>query len=150
MKKNNLGVGLIEVLITVLVLSIGLLGVAAMLTSGLRASQGSMERSKANVLADEITERLYSRPGDARCNRYNIALGAAAAGATPAALDLTRWKAHLLADLPGGDGSVACAAAVPVAPCETQNPAVCAVTVQWDDTRAGGVAAQQFTVVSRP
>ncbi len=144
------GVGLIEVLVTVVVLSIGLLGVAALLTSGLRASEGSMLRSKANELAIEITERLYARPGDARCGRFNIALGAAAAGGTPAQVDLQRWKAHLAADLPAGDGSVNCVASTPATPCETQNPAACTVVVQWDDSRAGGAVNQQFTLVSRP
>lgn len=150
------GVGLIEVIVTVLVLSIGLLGVAALLTSGLRASEGSLLRSKANELAYGITERMYNRAGDARCGNYNIALGAAAPGSgTPVNADLTWWLGRLAAELPGGDGAIACApppapgAPPPGANCAAQAK-VCTITVQWDDARAGGGIAQQFQVVMRP
>ena len=149
------GVGLVEILVTVVVLAVGLLGVAALLSSGLRASEASMLRSKANELAHEMVERLYARPGDARCGRFNIVLGAAApAGAQPFAVDLQRWRAHLAADLPAGDGSIACAPNPPAAtPCETQNPAACTVVVRWDESRAERTAVpalQTFTVVARP
>ena len=148
------GVGLVEILVTVVVLAVGLLGVAALLSSGLRASEASMLRSKANELAHEMVERLYARPGDARCGRFNIALGAAApAGALPYQADLQRWRAHLAADLPAGDGSINCVASTPATPCETQNPAACTVVVQWDESRAERTAVpalQTFTVVARP
>jgi type IV pilus assembly protein PilV len=144
------GVGLIEVIVTVLVLSIGLLGVAALLTSGLRASEGSLVRSKANELAYGITERMYNRAGDARCGRYDITLAAGSPGtATPVNADRDWWLGRLAAELPGGDGSIACIPA-PGANCAAQGIAACTITVQWDDQRAGGGATEQFQVVMRP
>ena len=152
LKTKQNGVGLIEVLVTVFVLSVGLLGVAALLTSGLRASEGSLVRSKANELAYGIIERMYNRAPDARCNLYNITLAAPAPAAAPGVPgDLNWWKTRLAADLPGGLGSIACAP-VPAAPtpCATRAIATCTITVQWDDTRAGGGATEQYSVVMRP
>lgn len=150
MRNRQHGVSLIEVIITVLVLSIGLLGVAALLTSGLRASEGSLLRSKANELALGISERMYNRAGNARCGAYNIALGAASPGTgTPVNSDLDWWKTRLAAELPNGQGSVVCTPSVG-APCAARGVSACTITVQWDDSRAGGAPTETFAVVMRP
>lgn len=140
MPSNIRGVGLIEVLITVLVLSVGLLGVGALLASGLRVGQSSLERTHAGTLAYEILDRMRTNPLAARNGNYNVALNAVGAGAGQIGLDQQAWKTRLAQELPSGDGSIVCAGA----------PVLCTITVQWDDQRAGGAAAEQFIVVSRP
>ena len=57
-KKKHAGFTMIEILITVLVLSIGLLGLAGMQIGGLRANMSSEARSKATLLASDIAERM--------------------------------------------------------------------------------------------
>ena len=52
--------------------------------------------------------------------------------------DLTAWKANLAASLPSGNGSVSND--------DTGTRRVITVTVQWDDTRAGGTATQQLSI----
>ena len=56
--RDQSGFTLIEVLITVLVVSIGLLGLAGLQISGLRANMGSEVRSNAAILANNIAERM--------------------------------------------------------------------------------------------
>lgn len=56
--QTSAGFTLIEVLVTVVVLSIGLLGLAGLQISGLRANMGSEARSKATFLANDIAERM--------------------------------------------------------------------------------------------
>ena len=55
---NQKGFTLVEILITIIVLSIGLLGLAGLQISGLRANMSSEARSKATVLANDIAERM--------------------------------------------------------------------------------------------
>jgi type IV pilus assembly protein PilV len=61
-QRKHAGFTLIEILITVLVLSIGLLGLAGMQISGLRANMSSEARSKATLLASDIAERMRNNP----------------------------------------------------------------------------------------
>jgi len=60
--RNQKGFTLIEILITVIVLSIGLLGLAGLQISGLRANLSSEARSKASILANDIAERMRTNP----------------------------------------------------------------------------------------
>ena len=56
--RTNKGLGLIEILVTVLVLSIGLLGIAATQTVGMSFNHDSYMRSQATMLLNELTERM--------------------------------------------------------------------------------------------
>ena len=83
--KQQSGVSLMEVLISVLVLSIGLLGVAALQTSSMRHTNSSLERTMAVILTDTLSELLRANPDAARQGNYafsdcagSTALGTAA------------------------------------------------------------------------
>ncbi len=137
-QRRQAGVGLIEVLIAVLVLAIGLLGLARLEVANLRTSHGAQSRSQAVSLAYDILDRMRVNRVAALAGNYTIALGAAApTGTTPAAIDLQAWKANLAAGLASGDGAVASTV--------TGGVTQFTVTVQWDDSR-GQAAALQFTV----
>ena len=118
-----------------LALSIGLLGVAGMQLTGLRANLSSSWRSQATYLSYGIIDRM-------RVNRTSSALYTAGLGAAPApanavaAADLAAWKANLAATLPAGDGTVGVAAGFVT------------VTVQWDDSKGVDVPLV-FTMRSR-
>lgn len=53
---------MIEVLITITIMSVGLLGLAAMQITGLRSVNGSSMRTQATLLADDIIERMRANP----------------------------------------------------------------------------------------
>lgn len=106
------GVGLIEILISLLVLSIGLLGLAAMQTNGLKHNRNAYYRTQATILAYDIVDRMRANSGQS--GSYAIAYGAASGTAcssscTPAQIattDKLQWKANLAGQLPSGDGMI--------------------------------------------
>lgn len=126
--KEQSGSTLIEVLIAVLVLSVGLVGMATLQFNAVRLNHDALLRSHATSLAQDIADSLRANPAAATNDEYNIAL-AAAAPTNPASLantDLARWKANLAAVLPSGDGSI------------TRQGDEFTVTVCWDEDRGGG------------
>lgn len=66
--KHHNGFTLIEILITVVVVSIGLLGLAGLQINGLRANMGSEARSIATLKANDIAERM--RANQLGINQY--------------------------------------------------------------------------------
>ena len=104
------GFTLLEVLIALVILSIGLLGVAALQGVGLRSSHGAYITSQASLLAYDVADRIRANPG-------MIALGGAIATAIGdcdldvSALGLSdadrvEWSCSVQTLLPGGSGSV--------------------------------------------
>lgn len=57
-KKRMAGLTMIEILVTLIVLSIGLLGMAALQLTGIRSANSSVYRTQATLLADDIAERM--------------------------------------------------------------------------------------------
>jgi len=57
------GFTLFEVLITIIVISIGLLGMAGLQFAGLRAANGANEHTLAVLLIQDIKERIHSNRG---------------------------------------------------------------------------------------
>ena len=136
------GMSLIEVLVAVLVLAVGMLGVAAMQALALRGGQGSLESSQAVMQTMSITESM-------RANRLNAAaynLGAmqcaAPAAGTLAQNDVAAWITALKATI-GTPGDASTCGQI------TGCPLDCVITVQWDDTRAGGAATRQVVTRAR-
>ena len=58
MRRTSLGFTLIEVLVALLILAIGLLGIAALQFKGLRYSNDSFMRSQISFLAYDIADRI--------------------------------------------------------------------------------------------
>ncbi len=58
--RRQSGFSLLEVLITVIILSIGLLGVAAMQLKGLQSAHSSYHRTLATTIAIDGSERLWA------------------------------------------------------------------------------------------
>lgn len=135
--KRQGGVTMIEVLVAIVVLSIGLLGVGALQTSGLRVGQGSFYRAQAAQFAVDMADRMRANLGDAR--NYGLALAdAAPTGTSVLDRDRADWLTKLRT-LPGGDGAIQVDLATNTV----------TITVQWDDSRAGGGTAETFTLVTR-
>lgn len=120
--QRDAGAGLVEVLIAVLVLSVGLLGFAGAQMSSLKGGHSAYLRSQASLLAYDITDRMRA------------ARMAALAGAfdDQAAGDRKDWDESLTARL-GDDatGSV------------VLDGARVTVTINWDDDRGRIKAADE-------
>jgi type IV pilus assembly protein PilV len=101
------GFSLIELLIALLILAIGLLGMASLMMTSMKSNQSASMRSQASWLAYDIIERMRSNSTEAiQGNEYVIA-AAAAAPADPdcknnvcnagnvAKQDMFEWKTKL-------------------------------------------------------
>lgn len=125
------GFSLIEVLVALAVLSIGLLGLAALQVTSIRFNHQSYQRTQATVLIYEVIDRMRANPNGLA--NYVIAIGAATPSftqdcatntCTPAQLatyDLNKWRNSILAAI----GSQASAIA--------QNGSQYTITIQWTE-----------------
>lgn len=127
------GFSLIEVLVTVLILAIGLLGLAGLQSTSLRSNHSSLLRSQATVLAYDIADRLRANRTEALNGNYDIDLEETRTGTSIVATDIIAWKGNLAAMLPLGDGAI------------ERDGTSFTITVQWDDTR-GAEDAKAFTL----
>lgn len=133
------GLTLLEVLISVLILGIGMLGIAAMQAMALRNSQSSLERTNAVVQSYAILDAMRANADQARIGGYNLAIGSTPSASGIVQTELSAWLTSLRNNLgPTAVGGIQCA------------NSVCTVTVRWNDERAtGGNSAQVITTVSR-
>lgn len=65
------GVSMIEVLVTLIILSIGLLGLAGLQLTGMRSINGASQRTQAAVMIEDISERMRSNPTAVDDNLYS-------------------------------------------------------------------------------
>lgn len=137
-RRRQTGVGLVEILVAVVVLGLGLLGVAAMQSLALRNSQSSMQRSQAVVQAYAMADAMRANPAQAIAGAYDTG-GRQCVGAPPtqggtlAAADRASWLQSLgksLGENPSTCGLVACASSL------------CTIEVRWDDSRGGHVGGE--------
>lgn len=59
-RRHDKGLGLIEVLVTMLIFSIGMLGMAALHTQSIKASYASFQRSLAVLQIEDLVNRLWA------------------------------------------------------------------------------------------
>lgn len=118
------GVGLIEVLVTLLILSTALLALGAMQNRSLQFNQSAYMRSQANIFAYDIVDRM--RVNLRNVASYNSALaGPATSPVTSplAAVDLNDWRTNIDRALPDGEGGISCVVAT----------SICTVTITWKE-----------------
>ena len=131
--KSQRGVGLIEVLFAVLVLAIGLLGMAGLQLTSIRNSQSAMVRGMAVVQAHSIIAAMQAdKLQGVMPDTYNIALTATPPTGTDfRAQAIVNWRNGITTAMGAGStGGVNC---TPIPGTVDFN---CAITIQWDDSRA--------------
>lgn len=142
MKKHK-GFTLIEVLVAVVILAVGLLGLAGMQAKELGSNQSAYNRSQATQLAYDIADRMranpseaasyLTKPADAECSAGDdpcTACTSPAKSCVPAQLaetDLYNWNNSLKNTLPKGTGRV------------SFSGVVYTVTINWDEDKSGVV-----------
>lgn len=137
--QTQRGAGLIEVMVTVLILATSLLAMGALQNRSLQFNHGAYLRSQANLMAYDMLDRV-------RINRDNLADYAHELGENPpggggvANEDISDWLDSIAGVLPEGQGGVECVNAT----------RVCTVNIRWiDDDRpadeTGEDGAQETT-----
>jgi type IV pilus assembly protein PilV len=136
------GFTLLEVLIALLVLSIGLLGLAALQTLGMRSNQMAGMRTLATHYAYDMTDRMRANPEGVDANQYvftfdpnnlpTYSKDCRTSTCTPAEMadfDITLWINALVGTLPSGRGSISQTV--------TAGVTTHTVTLFWDEERTG-------------
>ena len=156
------GVGLIEVLVAVLVLSIGFLGIAALQAMSMSTNNSAMARSMATIASYSIFDAMRADIVNAKAGSYNGTVTAAkaavpasggtaavpanpaacpATGTTLAAFQLARWCGQLSTNLgatTNTTGKINCT-----------NAGECTITITFDDSRAGVGGGSNQQVVTK-
>lgn len=140
------GAGLIEILVAVLILALGLLGMAGLQANALKKNQSSLARSQAVMFSYYILDAMRADRSGALSGNYNTSTSgicdpAAVLGTSLADNTRKDWLQRMRSSL--GDTASTCG----IINCD--NTGVCTVTVRWDDERAGGLGAQDFVTRSR-
>ena len=138
------GIGMIEVLIAVLVVSIGFLGMAALQAKALSTNNSAMARSMATVASYSILDAMRTDVNSALATNYNTTVTANACpaqGASLSSVQLNQWCTQL------GDALGATATTTGTILCV--NTGDCTITIQFDDSRAGTGGSNQQQVVTR-
>jgi type IV pilus assembly protein PilV len=148
--KKQVGTTLIEVLVAVVVMSVGLVGLAALQTLSMKSNHSAYLRTQASFLAYDMIDRMRANLPAAKTGSYAVtetAFGTAPSGSVNCisssctssdliTFDINQWKCSLgrwdaentcattlsiEGMLPGGDGAV------------TRTGNIYTVTVRWND-----------------
>jgi type IV pilus assembly protein PilV len=144
-RTGQSGVGLIEVMIAVLVLSIGFLGVGAMLAMSLSTNNSAMYRSYATMDSYSILDAMRADLTNAKGGSYNTTVTGNACpqgSGTLAATQLSKWCGQLASDLGGP-----VATTTGTVNCNAQGE--CTITIQFDDSRSGVQGAKKQQVITK-
>jgi len=134
--RRQRGDTMIEVLVTIIVIAVGVLGAAALQVTTLKNLSSSHSATVAALVAEDLTERMRANPAATLADDY---VHNAAPAAFPdcaanscneaqlAAYDMGTWWNQMTAVLPAASGQV------------TRNPGTntFVVTVRWDEDRSG-------------
>jgi type IV pilus assembly protein PilV len=133
--SRQTGFTLVETLVALLVLSVGMIGVAALHGQALAASSTAIHRSDAIRLAGDIADRIRVNRGaqaayagaaaDHDCDLPTANGGVDCSPEEMAANDLFVWQANIARTLPGGLGVVEVDTGA--------SPTRYGVTVSWDE-----------------
>jgi type IV pilus assembly protein PilV len=128
--KASQGFTLLEVLVALVVLSIGLLGLAGLQATSLRNNTSAYQRSIATMQAYDIADRMRANLPAVKSGAYVInGIPAGAVTCNPctstqiATIDAQEWNGANAALLAGGAGTVA------------QGGNIFTVTISWSDDR---------------
>ena len=143
--KKSQGFSLIEVLITVIITSVGLLAYAALQMNGLKQTNSALIRSEASILTSDIADRIRANTPGALAGGYNHALVGktsidCSSSCPPydyAIFEVSQWLDLISERLPLGSGTISCSDSdtTDVIPCSRNS--VLTLVVSWDDNRDG-------------
>jgi len=136
------GAGLLEILITLLLVTIGILGFASLQVSALKQSQSAMDRSLVVGQVYSMVDMMRADSQTQDYSVYNVALSASTpSGSSYQAQAVQVWRRNLSTQLNGARGQISCVVRA------------CQITVEWDDSRAAlnesdtkALAVSQFSV----
>ncbi|MGB3127989.1 MAG: type IV pilus modification protein PilV [Pseudomonas sp.] len=138
--RQQSGMTLIEVLVSVLILAVGLLGAAVIQLNALKYTDSSRMISQASFIAYDMLDRVRANSGVDYSWRQNERAPPSVAGASVRDLDLHDFEANIVGFAgEGAKGSV------------VVNGSEVTVSISWDDARGSNMpgARETFVLTSR-
>jgi type IV pilus assembly protein PilV len=153
--RGQRGFSLIEVLIALIIMSVGMLGIAGLYVQSLQAGRTSMFRHQAVALAGDVADRIRANPtagisytDPAGADNNCVAAGVDCDVAGMALHDVFLWKQQAGESLPGsaptGGGDVT------VQFDDTAVPPLYTITVSWEEPGITDLDAPPSYVVTVP
>lgn len=146
--RNESGFTLLEVLVAIVVISLGLLGLAGLQAATLRNNQIAYYRAIATQQTYDMADRIRANQAGVTAGSYNNLTSAipadpdcvtnACTAPQMAVADHSQWNNNNARMLPGGSGTVVGGAGSFV------------VTVSWNENTEAGSSAQQFQTTIVP
>ncbi len=128
------GFSLVEVLIALIIMSVGMLGIAGLYVQSLQAGRTSLFRHHSVTLAGDVADRIRANPragvdyaGNA-VNNNCVAMGIDCTPTQMAANDILLWDQQALDSLPNG--------AVNIQFDDAVSPPIYTITISWDEPGA--------------
>jgi type IV pilus assembly protein PilV len=140
-KQAQNGFGLVEALVALVVVSVGMIGIAVLYGQGLGASRTALYRTQAVILASDMADRIrvnrragavYQTAG-AGTSRNCVPGGATCTPTQMAENDLFVWNAVIDQQLPAADGTVTYGAS---------SPPTYTIQVTWQEVGLGAITHQ--------
>jgi len=164
--KKARGFSLLEIMIAVLVFSIGLLGTAALTASSVKSNNVAYLRSQANFLTANMADRMAANHLPVWANAFDGTFNEATTitrdcdATSPctederALRDAQQWGQMVGTLLPNGVGTIACTpGARPAGGGRPAPNGPCVITVQWSEQtelEADGTLTQSFILNFQP
>ena len=150
MKSRHRGFTLLEVLIAMLIFSIGLLGMAGLLIVSVKANHSAYLRTQASFLAQSMADRMRGNMPRVWAGDYDgdypsgdsdpCTSGGACSRSNIAIRDKAVWSTQITDQLPNGTAAITCTqtAGVDVTAEDQQNGApyagICTMVMQWSES----------------
>lgn len=171
LRNRAAGFTLLEVMVAVVVLSIGLLGVGLLTVASVRSNHVGMLHTQASFVAESLLDRMRANIRGIWENAYAGTHNGTGTAPTPdctsanpcspvqvAARDSFAWGQLASQLLPGGSGTVACVPRAGSVPTLAQLPTspiytgVCTITINWTEVGESNdpTLAQTFVWVVQP
>jgi type IV pilus assembly protein PilV len=142
---------MIEILITLVILSIGLLGIAGLQLTGLQSNRSAYYRSQATVIASDMIDRMRTNVDGVTANAYDnadtsklpsdpncISTSNGCSAASLANNDIREWGSDITSLLPSGRGTI------------TANAGIYTVTVNWVESNDTDNSNKSVAINIRP
>lgn len=154
------GFTLIEILVAMVVISLGLLGLAGLQVASLNNNQIALHRSIASQQADDMADRIRANIDAVRAGHFDNPTATSDPGCLDsncsvsqmAESNFVQWNTNIDRLLPNGIGTVRCAIG-PTASCINNTAGVNRtfdITVFWTEKTAGGNEVRSFTTRFTP
>lgn len=140
------GVGLIEVMVAVLILSVAFLGIAALQAMSLSANNAAMARSMATIASYSILDAMRADSSNATGGSYNTDT---ALKASSCPTDTSTLANSQLAQWCGLLGNTLGAATTTTGSINCSSLGDCTITISFVDVRKGADGNKQQTVTTR-